>query len=178
MILRRDPEHGASLLSIPRDLWVPIAGTGDDGKINCAYNGGPRRLVETITQALGIPIHHYIEVDFAGFKQLVDAIGGVEMCVDTPPRTSNRDSSCSPAARRSTAAMALAYARSRHYEEFIDGEWRAEDGAPDLGRIERQQNFLRIAAAAMLARGQLQPVPARRPDRAAGDVVRLDSNST
>ena len=81
MILRRDPETGASLLSIPRDLWVPIAGTGDDGKINWAYIGGPRRLAETITQALGIPIHHYVEVDFAGFQRLVDEIGGVEICV-------------------------------------------------------------------------------------------------
>ena len=46
--------------------------------------------------------------------------------------------------------MALAYARSRQYEEFRDGDWRAEEGAPDLNRIARQQNFLRIAAAAVL----------------------------
>ena len=89
MILRRDPDNGASLLSIPRDLWVPIAGTGDDGKINWAYIGGPRRLAETITQALGIPIHHYVEVDFAGFQRLVDEIGGVEICVEYAAEDTN-----------------------------------------------------------------------------------------
>ncbi len=96
MILRRDPDAGASLLSIPRDLWVPIAGTGDDGKINWAYIGGPRRLAETITQALGIPIHHYVEVDFAGFQRLVDEIGGVEICVKDAAQDTNSGLSLQP----------------------------------------------------------------------------------
>ena len=72
--------------------------------------------------------------------------------------------------------MALAYARSRHYEEFRDGDWRAEDGAPDLNRIARQQHFLRIAAAAVL--DEINSNPFRLGDLidAAGDVVRLDAN--
>ena len=86
MILRRDPEHGAALLSIPRDLWVPIAGRGDEWKINAAFSEGADRLVQTIQNALGIPIHHYIEVDFDGFARLVDTFGGVEICVENAAR--------------------------------------------------------------------------------------------
>jgi LCP family protein required for cell wall assembly len=176
MILRRDPEAGAALLSIPRDLWVPIAGTGDDGKINWAYIGGPRRLAETITQALGIPIHHYVEIDFAGFQRLVDEIGGVEICVEYAAQDTNSGLVLQPPCQTLDGAMALAYARSRRYEEFRDGDWREEPGAPDLNRIARQQHFLRTAAAEVL--DEINSNPFRLGDLidAAGSVVRLDAN--
>jgi LCP family protein required for cell wall assembly len=176
MILRRDPEAGAALLSIPRDLWVPIAGTGDDGKINWAYIGGPRRLAETITQALGIPIHHYVEVDFAGFQRLVDEIGGVEICVPNAALDTNSGLSLQPGCQTLDGGMALAYARSREYQEWKDGDWHDQSGAPDLNRIARQQHFLRTAAAAVLA--EINSNPFRLGDLidAAGDVVRLDAN--
>ena len=54
----------AAMQAIPRDLYVEIAETGSKAKINAAYNGGPRRLILTVQQALGIPVHHYLEVDF------------------------------------------------------------------------------------------------------------------
>jgi LCP family protein required for cell wall assembly len=176
MILRRDPEHGASLLSIPRDLWVPIAGTGDNGKINWAYIGGPRRLAETITQALGVPIHHYVEVDLAGFQHLVDEIGGVEICVDYSAQDSHSGLVLQPGCQNIDGSMALAYARSRHYEEFRDGEWRPQEGAPDLNRIARQQHFMRTAATALM--DEINSNPFRLGDLvdAAGGLVRLDAN--
>jgi LCP family protein required for cell wall assembly len=177
MILRRDPETGAALLSIPRDLWLPIAETGDDGKVNWAYIGGPRRLAETITQGLGIPIHHYVEVDFAGFQQLVDEIGGVEICAgEYAVKDDHSGLSLQPGCQVLDGRMALAYARSRNYEEFREGDWRLQDGAPDLNRIERQQHFLRTAAAAVMA--EINSNPFRLGDliRTAGDVVRLDAN--
>jgi LCP family protein required for cell wall assembly len=176
MILRRDPEHGASLLSIPRDLWVPIAGTGDDGKINWAYIGGPRRLAETITQALGIPIHHYVEVDFAGFQRLVDEIGGVEICVEYATQDRNSGLALNPGCQTLDGHMALAYARSRRYQEFRDGEWRDEQGAPDLNRIARQQHFLRSAASAVMEEVNSNPFRLGDLIDAAGSVVRLDAN--
>jgi LCP family protein required for cell wall assembly len=176
MILRRDPEHGASLLSIPRDLWVPIAGTGDDGKINWAYIGGPRRLAETITQALGIPIHHYVEVDFAGFQRLVDEIGGVEICVEYAVQDRNSGLALNPGCQTLDGHMALAYARSRRYQEFRDGEWRDEQGAPDLNRIARQQHFLRSAASAVMEEVNSNPFRLGDLIDAAGSVVRLDAN--
>jgi LCP family protein required for cell wall assembly len=176
MILRRDHENGASLLSIPRDLWLPIAETGDDGKVNWAYIGGPRRLAATITQGLGVPIHHYVEVDFAGFQQLVDEIGGVEICVgEYAVKDDNSGLSLQPGCQVLDGRMALAYSRSRFYEEFRDGDWRMQDGAPDLNRIARQQHFLRTAAAAVMA--EINSNPFRLGDLIdiAGNVVRLDA---
>ena len=175
MILRRDPEAGATLLSIPRDLWVPIAGTGDDGKINWAYIGGPRRLAETITQALGIPIHHYVEVDFAGFQRLVDELGGVEICVENAAQDDHSGLSLQPGCQTLDGGMALAYARSRNYREWREGDWYDEEGAPDLNRIARQQHFLRTAATAVLA--EINSNPFRLGDLidAAGNAVRLDA---
>ena len=83
MVLRNDRRTGtASLLSIPRDLWVDIPGHGTQ-RINSAYNHGPEVLVETV-QGLGIPVHHYIEIDFVGFKNLIDAVGGYEQCELVP----------------------------------------------------------------------------------------------
>ena len=67
------------MLSIPRDLYVPVAGTGGSAKINSAFNHGPGQLVQTIQQSFGIPIHHYLLVNFDGFREAVDALGGVSM---------------------------------------------------------------------------------------------------
>ena len=83
----------------------------------------------------------------------------------TPPRTPTPASACNPAARRSTGGMALAYARSRQYQEWSDGEWHDQDGAPDLNRIARQQHLPAHGGGGRARRGQQQPVPPRRPDR-------------
>jgi LCP family protein required for cell wall assembly len=75
-----------SLLSVPRDLWVAIGGGEDHQRINTAYQAGTDVLVRTVQSALGVPIHHYVEIDFQGFKKIVDAVGGVSVCVDHPSR--------------------------------------------------------------------------------------------
>ena len=74
MILRQEANGGLGLTSIPRELWVEIADTGRSQRINSAYNEGPERLAKTISYELGIPIHHYVEVDFLGFKDIIDEI--------------------------------------------------------------------------------------------------------
>ena len=88
-------------------------------------------------QELGIPIHHYVEVDFSGFKSLIDAIGGVELCFLYPTRDTNTGLNITePGCHQLDGVQALAYARSRYYEEFReDGEWHV-DGTADLGRID------------------------------------------
>ena len=74
MILRRDKSTGdAALLSIPRDLWVQVPGHEGKRRINSAFNDGPDVLVQTLQQELNIPIQHYVEIEFSGFKSLVDA---------------------------------------------------------------------------------------------------------
>jgi LCP family protein required for cell wall assembly len=142
MLLLRMNGKGAQLLSIPRDLYVPIAETSGSSKINAAYNGGPRRLILTIQSALGIPIDHYLEIDFVSFASLVDALGGIT--IDFPHPAFDRNSGLDVTAAGPVeldGPMALAYVRSRHYVEVIDGKNHADPTA-DLGRVKRQQQFL------------------------------------
>jgi LCP family protein required for cell wall assembly len=136
------------MLSIPRDLYVPIAGTGGSQKINAAYNGGPTRLVDTITQGpLGIPIDRYMEVDFVSFAGLVDALGGVTITIDHPAQDQALGLVLPKAGPvKMDGKTALAYVRSRHYVETIDGR-QVQDPTADLGRIQRQQQFLAVVFA-------------------------------
>ena len=144
MVLRLTPGAPAALLSLPRDLWVPIAGTDRSQRINTAYGKGRDVLVRTVREAFGIPLHHYVEVDFQGFKQLVDAVGGVRVWFDVPVRDANTGLAVEvPGCHRLDGVQALAFARSR-YLEWFDGErWRT-DGTADLGRIGRQQYLVRV----------------------------------
>jgi polyisoprenyl-teichoic acid--peptidoglycan teichoic acid transferase len=147
MVLRVDRAAGSALLlSLPRDLYVDIAGTDRTRRINAAFNEGPGVLVQTVQQNFDIPIHHYVEIDFQGFKRVVDAMGGVEICVDHPIRDSATGIAIEvPGCHLLDGTQSLAYARSRKLESEIDGEW-VVDGRADIGRIERQQAFLRAAA--------------------------------
>jgi LCP family protein required for cell wall assembly len=175
MVLRRERNGGAALLSIPRDLWVPIAGTGSKGKVNSAFNGGSQRLVATITQSLGIPINHYVEIDFAGFQKLVDQIGGVQVCTLLPAQDLHSGLHLNPGCTNVNGSQALAYARSRHYQEWQDGEWH-EDGTADLGRIKRQQAFIRTAVTKLLKQMESEPFKVGRLIDAATSSVTVDND--
>ena len=160
MILRIDPrDRGAKLLSLPRDLWVPIAGTGHSRKINAAVEiGGAPLLIRTIDENFGIDIHHYVQVDFAAFRELVDAIDGVPIYFPYPAR----DRKTGLNIRRTGCVtldpvQALAFVRSRTYEQLIDGEWELDLGLPDIGRIGRQQAFIRKALSRASERGARNP---------------------
>ncbi len=171
MLILRVDDSGTSMLSIPRDLWVTLDPGGNQAKINAAYNDGPASVIRTIN-GIGIPIHRYMEVDFASFQGLVGAVGGVTIAVPNPARDPNSGLLIEETGEvRLSGEQALAYVRSRHYEELIDGTWR-EDPRADLGRIERQKTFM----AAVL--GELtstwNPIELDRAARAAGGGLRLD----
>jgi LCP family protein required for cell wall assembly len=177
MILRRDKSTGdAALLSIPRDLWVDVPGHDNKRRINSAFSDGAGILVQTLQQGdLRIPINHYVEIDFSGFKSLVDALGGVEICVDFAIRDVNTGLDVpQPGCHVLDGTQALAYARSRHYEEFhADGEWH-EDPASDLGRTKRQQQFVNLALQKALDRIKVDPFAAGRLAKAIGSSLRVD----
>jgi LCP family protein required for cell wall assembly len=175
MILRRDEDGGAALVSLPRDLWVEIAGTGTSNRINSAYTDGPERLAATVTQSLGIPIHHYVEVDFQGFKEIVDRIGGVDLCIEYATRDLNTGLSLQPGCQTLDGVQALAFARSRYYEEFRDGDWQM-DGSADLGRIARQQLFIRAAVNGALEELQSSPFGSGGIIDAVTSSVRIDAS--
>ncbi|MEY4223288.1 MAG: hypothetical protein RIS33_222, partial [Actinomycetota bacterium] len=86
MILRLDPTTNAgAVLSFPRDLWVKIADKKSRSRINSAFNrDDPNTLVLTIWENFGIPVDHYVNVDFCAFKKIVDAVGGVRVPFATP----------------------------------------------------------------------------------------------
>jgi LCP family protein required for cell wall assembly len=174
MILRREKDGGAALLSLPRDLWVTIDGTGEEDRINSAYSMGADRLAATISNSLGIPIHHYVEIDFVGFRRLVNAVGGVEVCVPFATRDTHSGLSLQPGCQVLDGAQALAYARSRHYEEFRDGDWQLDESA-DLGRIARQQAFIRTAVGGLLKEVESDPFALGDLLSAATKSVRIDS---
>jgi LCP family protein required for cell wall assembly len=173
MILRQERNGGASLMSIPRDLWVEIAGTDRSNRINSAYNDGPERLAATVTAALGIPIHHYVEVDFVGFKQIVDELGGIELCVGYAARDTHSGLSIQPGCQRLDGVQALAFARSRYYEEWDGAQWVLDPRA-DLGRIERQQFFIRSAVDGTLRKIESSPFGSGEVIDAVVSAVRID----
>jgi LCP family protein required for cell wall assembly len=175
MILRHDKTSGeASLLSIPRDLWVNVPGHDKKRRINSALTDGPQVLIQTIQQELGIPIHHYVEIDFFGFKALVDALGGVQICVDTAVRDVSTGLNIpEPGCHVLDGVQALAFARSRHYEQFIDETWH-EDPSSDIGRTKRQQKFVNLALQTALSRIKVDPFAAGRLIKAIGSSLRVD----
>ena len=175
MILRREKDGGAALLNLPRDLWVEIAGTGQSNRINSAYSEGPQRLASTITQSLGIPIHHYVEVDLVGFKRIIDQIGGVEMCIEFATRDLHTGLNLQPGCQKLDGVQSLAFARSRYYEEFREGDWRIDQRA-DLGRIERQQLFMRAAVNGALETVQSSPFGSGGVLDAVVSSVRIDAS--
>lgn len=144
ILLAVGPE-GSRMMSIPRDLWIDNPATGSPGRINGAYNAGPANLVQTVKQNLDVPVNHYMEVGFASFAGVVDALGGVT--IEFPhPASDDRSGLLVEQAGPVTldGRQGLAYVRSRHYTEIVDGR-PVTDPTGDLGREERQQTFLRTA---------------------------------
>jgi polyisoprenyl-teichoic acid--peptidoglycan teichoic acid transferase len=175
MVLRVDPDQAqAQLLSFPRDLWVTIPGLGEQ-KINAALAGGEDTLIATITENFGIPIHHYVEVNWFGFKELVAAVDGVPMYFDKPLRDPHTGLYVTHAGCSTLDPdQALAYTRSRHLEYYEDGDWHF-DGTGDLGRIARQQDFLRRAIQRAIDKGIRNPITLNALVNAGVDSVHTDT---
>jgi LCP family protein required for cell wall assembly len=128
-------EQRGVLLHLPRDLYVTVHGSGQqsNAKINSAYNFGPQGVIDTVGSLTRLPINHYMEIDIRGFRQMVDAIGGIDVCVN---ETNFYDSKLNFRLPQGTSHLdgnsALSYVRARH---------ATPDG--DFGRIKRQQQFIR-----------------------------------
>jgi polyisoprenyl-teichoic acid--peptidoglycan teichoic acid transferase len=180
MILRVDPgSDKAQLLSLPRDLWVRIAETDYHEKINAALaTGGPQRLIETIQQNFGIPINHFVQVDFEAFRSLVDAVGGIPIYFPWPARDSHTGLNITKAGCTTLdGVQGLAYARSRYFQSEQDGVWES-DPTSDIGRIARQQQFIKLALKRAIAKGARNPFVASRLIGTAEKDVTLDDQLT
>jgi LCP family protein required for cell wall assembly len=136
-----------TILSIPRDLWVDIPGndSGVSGmnRINVAYDAGPDLLIQTIEKNLHIPINHYMSVDFPGFSDMVNAVGGITM--DFPTQVKDQYSGLNvttPGCQAVNGTTALELVRARHLYYTQNGSWQY-DGQSDFSRIQRQDAFFR-----------------------------------
>ena len=160
MILRLRKDGTAAVVSVPRDLLVPIASTDAIAKINSAYNldssaqTRAARLIETVEEHFGIGLQHFVEVDLDGFRRLVDAVGGVSMCFNRPTRDRTVQDSGDPTQGGTGFLVdkgwthlngedALAFVRSRRLlVQQDDGEWVRLGVWNDLERNSRQQKFI------------------------------------
>jgi polyisoprenyl-teichoic acid--peptidoglycan teichoic acid transferase len=178
MILRRDLDGGpASLLSLPRDLCIDLPDCNQPRRINAAYQDGPQALIDVITKTLGIPIQHYVEIDFQGFKALVNAIGGVRVCTYTPLRDTHTGLYIAePGCLVLDGFQGLAYARSRHLETYdVTNDTWTEDPASDFGRIKRQQEFINTVLEGAVAKVKGNPLQAGDVLVSITGALRIDS---
>jgi LCP family protein required for cell wall assembly len=147
MLVRIVPATSSvAIMSIPRDLLVPIAGLGTT-RINSAFNSGPDLLVSTVQQDFGINVNHFMVVNFYSFTQIADSIGGVYQYFPTPARDLYSDLSVPKAGCvLLKGSQALAFVRSREYQYYLDGTWQYQLAPEsDLARIQRQQDFIKLA---------------------------------
>jgi len=182
-VVRIDPTGGQVwALSLPRDLLVEIPGSRAGRsklKINAAsLIGGAPLLVETISANFQIPINHYIQLDFLAFREVVDELGGVSIWLPYPARDQATGFTAPEAGCvELTGESALAFVRSRRYEEYRDGRW-VTDPTSDFGRIERQQAFIYAALERAVARGARSPMSLSALITAAVDSLVFDQHLT
>jgi LCP family protein required for cell wall assembly len=152
----------AAMLAFPRDLFVTRC-DGTSGRINAATGiDGQGCLVRTVSELSGLPIRHTVEIDFRGFRDMVDAAGGVEVCLERPIKDRDAGIDLPGGCQELNGRDALGYVRVRKIDD-------------DLQRIKRQQQFLRALAGEVAQPSTvLNPIRLYRTAGAAGGALRAD----
>ena len=149
------------IVSIPRDTVASMLAPDDTqygtyNRINVSYNTGANQLVKTITANFGIPINHVVQVDFSGFQNGVNALGGIYMDFPYPAKDAYSGLNITtPGCQLLNGSQALAVARSRHFYWYQNGYWHY-DGTSDFGRIQRQDAFLKAMMSS--AKSKVDPL--------------------
>ena len=179
MVLHFDPDSERSLLvSFPRDLWVDVPNRGTS-RLNAAFNDGPQAVIDTLASNFDVPVHHYVEVNFDTFRQLVNAIGRLNVYFPVAARDQLTGLGVATPLEGCVALDgegALAYVRSRNLElrDPDTGEWEDADPIPDLGRIARQQAFLRALGQKAMNAALANPFDANDIGDAAVEQLKID----
>ncbi len=175
------------IVSIPRDTVVTMLPPDNEqfgtyNRINSSYNSGANQLVKTITANFGIPINHVVQVDFSGFQDAVNALGGIYLDFPYPAKDSYSGLDITtPGCQLLNGAQALAVARARHYEYYADGYWqydgderlradrapgRVHQGDDGCGQVEGEpahgQRLHRLHPRGRHHRRRVRPQPADR----------------
>ncbi len=159
-----------TMVQFPRDLYVPIPDMGEN-KINSALERGPNHLVRTIKELTGLEINQYVQVNIAGFRDVVDALGGVELCITEPipfdPKTGIEVTEEELGMVKFDGDRALRFVRSRNFP------------SGDFARIQNQQRFVAAAINKITSTSTLLS-PGRLIDLAdaAGENLKTDKNTT
>ena len=183
MILHVDPAtKKAAILSIPRDLVVPNARSDGFNKVDAALYEGPNQLVDAIEEDFGIPIHHYVELNFDSFMGVVNALGGVKMYFPMPvydaySQLNIQTTGCQ--VLNGSEALALVRARHLQYKppsvtSNDPSDW-PYDPESDLSRIVRDHEFLRVLASTAAKRGLGNPFTDRSLLAAVTPYLQVDS---
>ena len=181
LIARLDPATGTgSVLSLPRDLIVNVEG-GTSTRLNATQViGGIGGLITAIDETLSIPVNHFVQVDFAGFSDIVDIVGGVPVHFPFPTRDLGSGLSIPQSGCINlNGSQALSYVRARSIEELIDDEWQDLPApVPDLARIARQQEFLVLTTEEILDVGRADVSRITSFIDAGTQAVQLDAELT
>jgi polyisoprenyl-teichoic acid--peptidoglycan teichoic acid transferase len=165
MLMRTDPDkHRLTYLSIPRDLRVDIPGFGS-GKINAANQfGGPALTLATVRRLTGLPIHHVVVVDFDGFKDLIDALGGIEVTVPRPILSNKFD--CPYPPRRCQSWKGWRFGKGKQHMDgrraLVYSRIRSNQLDPsdsDISRTSRQQAVAEAAGDEIASFGTFLRLP-------------------
>ncbi len=137
------------MVSLPRDLWVDNLCTGRQSRINALIHGcesrgvnGASLLANQVGTFTGIEVDHFAIFDFEGFSEIIDGVGGVEICLENPVRDKKAELDLPAGCTNASGAQALSWVRSRHTEEMVGGRWRTMPGASDLSRNQNQQDVI------------------------------------
>ncbi|MFC8922684.1 LCP family protein [Cellulosimicrobium sp. NPDC057127] len=136
MLLHAPPSGPAALISLPRDTYAEIPDNGPH-KLNTAYSwGGAPLLVRTVEGLTGLTVDHYVEIGFGGVEGIVDAIGGVELCLDYDVNDPKSELVWTAGCHVADGHTALAFSRMRY-----------SDPKGDIGRAERQRQVIGAISA-------------------------------
>jgi LCP family protein required for cell wall assembly len=137
------------MVSLPRDLYVENPCTGGNSRINALIHGcpsqdinGPSLLSYVVSEFTGIEVDHFATFEFDGFETIVDAVGGVEICVENEVYDKKAELSLPAGCTNATGAQALGWVRSRHTLQKVNGSWKSVPGASDLQRNQHQQDVI------------------------------------
>ncbi len=137
------------MVSLPRDLYVENPCTRGNSRINALIHGceredinGPSLLSYAVSEFTGIEVDHFAMFDFDGFEEIIDAVGGIEICVEYAVRDQKSDLSLPAGCTMATGEQALSWVRSRHTFQQVNGSWRSVPGAGDLLRNQNQQDVI------------------------------------
>jgi LCP family protein required for cell wall assembly len=149
IIFALQPNSGPPIMvSLPRDLYVWNLCKDRYSRLNEGLGGcdgsasGAELMAIMVEDYTGIPVDHLARINFGGFSRVVDAMGGIRVCVDRPTRDRKSHLEISTAGCQTVGGeTALAWVRSRHPEELVGSEWKAVGGS-DFRRQSRQQDVL------------------------------------